>query len=166
MDIETSTPNINKDDLLTAVLQKLKLQFGSIDVGFFVGTKYKNGKDITTVARQNDQGTKRIPERPFMIPGANKAANKTINITVGSIAGGMDESQALSRAGIMLKNAIQKEITNIKEPPNSPYTIEKKRLIKSINRYWAYEVKSGMDVKNSKTIIKNTSVYFLFSVWS
>ena len=61
-----------------------------------------------------------------MIPAGNKAANKTINITVGSIAGGMDESQALSKAAIMLKNAIQKEITNIKEPPNSPYTIEKK----------------------------------------
>ena len=61
-----------------------------------------------------------------MIPAGNKAANKTINITVQSIAGGMDESQALSRAGIMFKNAIQKEITNLKEPPNSPYTIAKK----------------------------------------
>ena len=127
MDIKTSTPNINKDDLLTAVLQKLKLQFGTVDVGFFVGTaKYKGGKDVTTVARDNDKGTKRIPERPFMIPAGNKAANKTINITVGSIAGGMDESQALSRAAIMFKNAIQKEITNLKEPPNAPYTILKK----------------------------------------
>ena len=126
MDIKTSTPNINKDDLLTAVLQKLKLQFGRIDVGFFVGTKYKTGKDVTTVARDNDQGTKRIPERPFMIPAGNKAANKTVNITVGSIAGGMDESQALSKAAIMLKNAIQREITNLKEPPNAESTIFKK----------------------------------------
>ena len=125
MDINTNTPKVNKNDLLTAVLQKLRLQFGSIDVGFFVGTKYKTGKDVTEVAKKNDKGIG-VPERPFMIPAGNKAANKIINITVQSIAGGMDESQALSRAGIMFKNAIQKEITNLKEPPNSPATIAKK----------------------------------------
>lgn len=126
MDINTNTPKVNKDDLLTAVLQKIRLQFGSIDVGFFKGTHtYSNGKDVTEVARKNDQGI-RVPKRSFMIPAGDKAANKTINITVNSIAGGMDESQALSRAGIMFKNAIQREITNLKEPPNSPYTIAKK----------------------------------------
>lgn len=127
MDINTNIPKINKDDLLDAVLQKLKLQFGTVEVGFFKGSaKYKGGKDVTTVARDNDQGTKRIPERPFMIPAGNKAANKTINITVGSIAGGMDEQQALSKAAIMFKNAIQREITNLKEPPNAESTILKK----------------------------------------
>ena len=125
MDINTNTPKVNKNDLLTAVLQKLRLQFGSIDVGFFVGTKYKNGKDVTEVAKKNNEGIG-VPERPFMIPAGNKAANKIINITVKSIAGGMDEQQALSKAAIMFKNAIQKEITNIKEPPNSPATIAKK----------------------------------------
>ena len=126
MDININTPKVNKNDLLDAVLQKLKLQFGSIDVGFFVGTKYKTGKDVTTVARDNDQGTKRIPERPFMIPAGNKAANKTINITVQSIASGLDEQQALSKAAIMFKNAIAREITNLKEPPNAESTILKK----------------------------------------
>ena len=110
MDINTNIPKINKDDLLDAVLQKLRLQFGSVEVGFFVGTKYKTGKDVT----------------PFMIPAGNKAANKTINITVEAIANGMDESQALSKAGILFKNAIQREITNLKEPPNAESTIFKK----------------------------------------
>lgn len=126
MDIKANTPKVNKNDLLDAVLQKLRLQFGSVEVGFFVGTKYKTGKDVTTVARDNDQGTKRIPERPFMIPAGNKAANKTINITVQSIASGLDEQQALSKAAIMFKNAIQREITNLKEPPNAESTILKK----------------------------------------
>ena len=126
MEIKTNTPKVNKNDLLDAVLQKLRLQFGRLEVGFFVGTKYKTGKDVTTVARDNDKGTKRIPERPFMIPAGNKAANKTINITVNSIAGGMDEQQALSKAAIMFKNAIQREITNLKEPPNAESTILKK----------------------------------------
>lgn len=127
MDIKVNTPKVNKNDLLDAVLQKLKLQFGTVEVGFFKGTHtYPNGKDVTTVARDNDQGTKRIPERPFMIPAGNKAANKTINITVNSIAGGMDEQQALSKAAIMFKNAIQREITNLKEPPNAESTILKK----------------------------------------
>lgn len=125
MEIKANTPKINKDDLLDAVLQKIRLQFGSIDVGFFVGAKYKTGKDVTEVARKNDQGI-RVPKRSFMIPAGDKAANKTINITVNSIAGGMDESQALSRAGIMFKNAIQREITNLKEPPNAQSTILKK----------------------------------------
>ena len=127
MQFNTNTPKVNKNDLLDAMLQKLKLQFGTVEVGFFKGTHtYPNGKDVTTVARDNDQGTKRIPERPFMIPAGNKAANKTINITVGSIAGGMDEQQALSKAAIMFKNAIQREITNLKEPPNAESTILKK----------------------------------------
>lgn len=127
MDINTNTPKVNKNDLLDAVLQKLKLQFGTVDVGFFKGTHtYPNGKDVTTVARDNDQGTKRIPERPFMIPAGNKAANKTINITVHSIAGGMDEQQALSKAGELFVGFIQKEITNLKEPPNAESTILKK----------------------------------------
>ena len=127
MDIKTNIPKVNENDLLDAVLQKLKLQFGTVDVGFFVGSaKYKGGKDVTTVARDNDQGTKKIPERPFMIPAGIKAANKTINITVSSIAAGMDEQQALSRAGVMFKNALQKEITELKEPPNAESTILKK----------------------------------------
>ena len=127
MQLNINSPKVNKNDLLDAVLQKLKLQFGTVDVGFFKGTHtYPNGKDVTTVARDNDQGTKRIPERPFMIPAGNKAANKTINITVEAIANGMDESQALSKAGILFKNAIQREITNLKEPPNAESTILKK----------------------------------------
>lgn len=126
MDINTNTPKVNKNDLLTAVLQKLKLQFGTVDVGFFKGTHtYPNGKDVTEVAKKNDKGIG-VPERPFMIPAAIKAANKTINITVQSIVGGMDEQQALSKAGELFVGFIQKEITNIKEPPNSPYTIAKK----------------------------------------
>ena len=127
MDIKANTPKVNKNDLLDAVLQKLKLQFGTVDVGFFKGTHtYPNGKDVTTVARDNDQGTKNIPERPFMIPAGNKAANKTINITVHSIAGEMDEQQALSKAGELFVGFIQKEITNLKEPPNAESTILKK----------------------------------------
>lgn len=35
MDININTPKVNKNDLLDAVLQKLKLQFGTVDVGFF-----------------------------------------------------------------------------------------------------------------------------------
>lgn len=127
MDINTNIPKINKDDLLDAVLQKLKLQFGNLKAGFFVGTaKYKGGKDVTTVARDNDQGTKRIPQREFMLPASIKSSNKIINTTVNNIANGMDESQALSKAGILFKNAIQREITNLKEPPNAESTIFKK----------------------------------------
>lgn len=125
MDINANTAKVNKNDLLDAVLQKLKLQFGNIEVGFFVGSTYKNGKDVTEIAKKNNEGIK-VPKREFMIPATNKASNKTINITVNSIAGGMDEKQALSKAGIMFKNAIQREITNLKEPPNAESTILKK----------------------------------------
>lgn len=125
MDINANTAKVNKNDLLDAVLQKLKLQFGNIEVGFFVGSTYKNGKDITEIAKKNNEGIK-VPKREFMIPATNKASNKTINITVNSIVGGMDEKQALSKAGIMFKNAIQREITNLKEPPNAESTILKK----------------------------------------
>lgn len=127
MDININTPKVNKNDLLDAVLQKLKLQFGTVDVGFFVGSaKYKGGKDVTTVARENDKGTKRIPARPYMDLAKKKNANEIIDTTIINIFRGMDEQQALSRAGILFKNAIQREITNLKEPPNAESTILKK----------------------------------------
>ena len=134
MEFNTNTPKVNKNDLLDAVLQKLKLQFGNLKAGFFVGSaKYGGGTDITVIARVHDKGAMagrnrkvKIPERPFMLPASIKSSNKIINTTVNNIANGMDESQALSKAGIMLKNAIQKEITNLKEPPNAPSTIMKK----------------------------------------
>lgn len=127
MDIKTNIPKVDKNDLLDAVLQKLKLQFGSIDVGFFVGSAtYKGGKDITTVARENNYGTKRIPARPYMDLAKKKNANEIIDTSIINIFRGMEEKQALSRAGIMFKNAIQKEITDLKEPPNAESTILKK----------------------------------------
>ena len=126
MDINTNTPKVNKNDLLTAVLNKLKLQFGTVEVGFFKGTHtYPNGKDVTEVAKKNNEGIK-VPKREFMIPAANKASNKAIRITGVGIASGFDENLALQRAAEVFQGAIQKEITNLKEPPNSPYTIAKK----------------------------------------
>lgn len=127
MAIEANSPQINKNDLLNEVLKKIKLKFGNIEVGFFAGSaKYKTGKDVVSVAKQNDLGTEKIPKREFMQPAAKKSSNKIINTTVNNIASNMDEKQALSKAGVMLVNAIQKEITNLKSPPNSPFTIIKK----------------------------------------
>ena len=57
---------------------------------------------------------------------ANKASNKAIRITGVGIASGYDENLALQRAAEVFQGAIQKEITNLKEPPNSPATIAKK----------------------------------------
>ena len=40
MDINANTAKVNKNDLLDAVLQKLKLQFGNIEVGFFKYSRF------------------------------------------------------------------------------------------------------------------------------
>ncbi len=129
MDIKADIPKINKNDLLEEVLKKLKLQFGTVEVGFFYGDgKYKSGRNVSTVARYNDKGNKNknIPKREFMIPAGNKASNKVINTSIYGIAGGMEEKQVLQRAGKLFVGAIQREITELQEPPNALSTIRRK----------------------------------------
>ena len=116
---------MKKDELFDLVLARLKLQFSSIEVGFFEDRKYPDGELIARVARKNNEGYG-VPKREFMLSAAEKSANRIINKAVRGIAAGKSEKQVLQTAAGEFQTAIQKRITDLKEPPNSPATIKAK----------------------------------------
>lgn len=71
-----------------------------------------------------------IPERAFLRGGHDKYAEEVLRKTdraVGQVViGQMSEQQLLDMAGRMLATKIKTYARDLSEPPNHPYTIEKK----------------------------------------
>ena len=97
--------------------------------------RYEDGTHVASVAAWNHYGTEaepgvdRIPPRPFMNVLETTALRKEIaaaidadpdsrKLIITRLAGG--------RIGLLVKDAIQTRIKDLKEPPNAPYTIEQK----------------------------------------
>lgn len=71
-------------------------------------------------------GNDRIPPRPWLIPGVESATQDIIDTIADSIAAGVTPDQTLEQIGAIAAGATQQYITDLKEPPNAPSTIEKK----------------------------------------
>lgn len=71
-----------------------------------------------------------IPERPFlanaMRDNRGKYSSSMQTAARAIVAGQYDTRTALSRLGILAQGDIQKEITTLSSPPNSPVTIARK----------------------------------------
>ncbi|MDE7169417.1 MAG: hypothetical protein K2N67_04400 [Mucispirillum sp.] len=116
---------MKKDELFDLVLKRLQLDFSTVDVGFLENRTYPDGELIARVARKNNEGYG-VPKREFMLSAADKSANRILNKTVRRIAAGEPEKKALETAAVEFQTAIQKRITDLKTPPNSPATIKAK----------------------------------------
>lgn len=116
---------MKQDELLDLVLKRLQLGFGTMEVGFFEDRKYPDGEYIAEVARKNNEGYG-VPKREFMLSAAEKSANQIINKAVRGIAAGKSEKEVLQTAAGEFQTAIQRRITDLKTPPNSPATIKAK----------------------------------------
>lgn len=148
---------IIKDFHWTRISKELKLLDNSFTkVGFPLNaqvgqpSKKVKGQDIktdmseiATIAAFQEWGTKRtqskrsggailnIPPRPFMstsfdenLEGLNNLRSKLYNKI---ITGHITVKQALSLIGDYMENKTKKKIDDIKDPPNSPITIKKKK---------------------------------------
>lgn len=67
-----------------------------------------------------------IPARPFLIPGVAVAIPDIIEAVGEALAEGRDLNQTLDVIGAFAAGSVQTYMTELKDPPNSAYTIEQK----------------------------------------
>ena len=101
---------------------------GEVRVGFPGG---KAPGDIIDIATWNHFGTRTIPERPFL-DNAMRYNRRSYKAAMQSSAraillGDLTMTAALNRLGLKAVGDIQREIVELKSPPNSPETIRQKK---------------------------------------
>ena len=110
----------------------LKDNKSKLSVGFFKGQMRKSGnKDIpqAQIVYWNEFGTDdgKIPPRPFMRLSIEKNNKKWLNFTKKALLNNnLDFKKAINQLGLLMVGDIQKEITDLKTPPNAESTIKKK----------------------------------------
>lgn len=129
------------DEELQKRLKKLERATQKVkgyDVGFFKSATYPNGVFIAEVAEYNEFGTTRItkngkviktPQRPFFSIANKTVAKqlvKLIDLRLSEENSYILSKRDVEQLGAVHQGAIQKSITDLKSPPNSPATIAKK----------------------------------------
>ena len=71
-------------------------------------------------------GNDKIPARPWLIPGVESATPDVIDTIASGIEKGLPTDQIMEQVGAIAAGATQQYITDLRDPPNAPYTIEKK----------------------------------------
>ena len=115
-------------------LQRLLREAGKggvsgVKVGFFSTAKYQDGTPVAAVAAWNEFGTKNIPERPFFrnsLAGMEDGVTNIIKAGIDTKKMVVDE-QLADRVGLYAASQVQESITALKDPPNAPSTIARKR---------------------------------------
>ena len=108
-----------------------------LKVGFIKSARYpqwRGGDAVTDVAAKNEFGLRingkmAIPERPFFRQG-NRAARpdleKTLRQHINTKTMAVTD-RVMGLVGEVWINHIKASITNLRKPPNAPYTIKKKK---------------------------------------
>lgn len=110
----------------------LKDNKSQLQVGFFKGQMRKSGnKDIpqAQIAYWNEFGTEdgKIPPRPFMRLSIEKNNKNWLKFTKkGLLNNNLEIKKTINQLGLLIVGDIQKEITNLRTPPNAESTIKKK----------------------------------------
>lgn len=67
-----------------------------------------------------------IPARPWLIPGVESATQDIVDVIREAVAGGATLDDTMEQIGAFAAGATQQYMTDLKEPPNSQYTIDQK----------------------------------------
>ena len=105
-----------------------------LEVGFYADAKYQDGTPVTNVAAWNEFGHRGgggfgpTPERPFFRNSLRDADKLWLPIMKREIdpATMVVTPTTAGRMGEEMKSRIQGEITDLKDPPNSPTTLAMK----------------------------------------
>ena len=117
-------------------IQKVKIKRPHVAVGFqgeSGGARHPEGDGATVadVATFNEFGTKDIPERSFIRSTMDEEKPELLRLNKRLFrlmsAGKMTTERALNILGLKIKALIQKKITDLKDPPNHPKTIARKK---------------------------------------
>ena len=107
----------------------------SVEIGFFATAKYPDGTPVAAVAAWNEFGTRRpngrvgTPSRPFFRNAIANAEDGLVDIARRHIDPVILEisKEAAGLMGAYMQGEIQREIVNLRTPPNAPITIERKK---------------------------------------
>lgn len=115
-------------DLFKKMLDKRfnKVKNKKVEVGFFDTATYPDGTYVAQVALENEIGTYKVPPRPFFTQAVQKNKKKWLRLLKKSMMTST-ETDALDILGEKMRGDIVRSIIRLKEPPNAPYTIKKKK---------------------------------------
>lgn len=68
----------------------------------------------------------RIPARPWLDAGIESGTTEILDIIRSGIGKGLSLDTVLEQVGVVSVGAVQEFMTDLKDPPNAPSTIEKK----------------------------------------
>lgn len=100
-----------------------------VKAGFFSDATYQDGTPVAAVAAWNEFGTKNVPERPFFRWAITEMEDGIANI----IKAGIDPQRMVvddhlaDTVGAYAAGQVQESITSLREPPNAPSTVARKR---------------------------------------
>lgn len=87
---------------------------------------YKKGITVAEVAAANNFGTDKIPARPFLKEGVERAKTNMIKTAEESMKKGRTPRQIIDQLGALAVRGVQEQIDATTTPPNAPYTVKKK----------------------------------------
>ena len=103
-----------------------------VTVGFHAkgkgGQKHRKG-DLTVVqiARINHYGAGKIPARPFLDVSIQNKKDTLADSAKRYLQRGETPDQVVKRLGVQAVGIVQEYITDLREPPNAPSTIRRKK---------------------------------------
>lgn len=110
-----------------------KLSDKSLSVGFFANSEYPDGTSVASVAMWNNNGTDRMPERPFFTKGIliGQMSVKPLSeeMICDVVAGEMTTRNYLNAIGITYQDAIVQAIDSDLPPPNESKYWERKMMM-------------------------------------
>lgn len=108
------------------IYKQLKKQNGKIEVGFFEGEKYPDGKSVAEVAAFNEFGGGHTPPRPFMRTLVQNHRKIWRKILQDELPKEDDAHTALATLAEYMVDDLKDYIKIWTYPPNAPSTIAKK----------------------------------------
>lgn len=67
-----------------------------------------------------------IPPRPWLIPGVESSKQDIVDTVAHGVANDLPLEQVLEQVGAFAAGAVQQYMTDLQQPPNSPYTVAQK----------------------------------------
>lgn len=67
-----------------------------------------------------------IPARPWLIPGVQSGKQDIIDTVAHGVSNAIPAKQILEQMGAFAAGAVQQYMTDLQQPPNSPYTVAQK----------------------------------------
>ena len=118
-------------DRLKAAIRKGRQRgpIEGVEAGYFEQDTYPGqGTPVATIAARNEFGMG-VPERPFIrraVRNSEETIRELIRQNIDTVSGRPDAG-LVTMIGETLKSGIQRELTELRDPPNAPSTIERKK---------------------------------------